>query len=445
LTSDIDGDEAVLNGLQGQAVKFVPLMNANLGKQASLLPAPSFATIPKPQVLTSGWRAASMFSGCGGLDLGFLQQGVLTTQAYEIDQEAISTYNSSLVDAAFHSDLGTHTPALGNVDLLLAGAPCQGFSTAGRRNLSDPRNALLYRIADVALAHTPKILVVENVPAATSGSHLKLWNVLEDRLKLAGYNIRRIIIDGISCGLAQKRRRLFLIAWRGSDCINLSLKTSPLVSVRDALSTLDGLPDHDVEWPVFGSKNWVVARKIPPGHKLSNVRAGERAIQTWDIPEIYGTTSLSEREVLNLVIKLRRRDRVRAHGDGDPVSIHRIEAALGRLVAKEVERLVDSGFLRLVDNGLVDIKQTYNGRFRRLEWGAASPTVDTRFGRMDLFVHPEEHRGLTPREAARIQGFPDKFAFSGTRSQKFTQIGNAVPPPMASVLAEWVREALLKA
>jgi DNA (cytosine-5)-methyltransferase 1 len=71
--------------------------------------------------------------------------------------------------------------------------------------------------------------------------------------------------------------------------------------------------------------------------------------------------------------------------------------------------------------------------------------VDTKFGRADLFLHPSEHRGMSPREAARLQGFPDHFEFLGTRQDKFVQIGNAVPPPMASALCEFIREAILKA
>ena len=148
--------------------------------------------------------------------------------------------------------------------------------------------------------------------------------------------------------------------------------------------------------------------------------------------------------MLTTVGKLRRRERVRSFGDGDPVPLDRISRELGRPVNNEVERLVAAGYLRWAANG-VELKQTYNGRYRRLMWDATAPTVNTKFGRMDLFLHPSEHRGMTPREAARIQGFPDAFRFTGSAKDKFMQIGNAVPPPMAAGLAEFVREALLKA
>ena len=394
--------------------------------------------------LAAGWEATSIFSGCGGLDLGFLQQGIFSHAAYDLDRKALATYAENLSDVSRPADLAKYTPYTRPGRILLAGAPCQGFSTAGKRLLDDSRNALLMRVADIALANQSKVIIIENVPAAFSGQHRKLWEAVEDRLKMAGYNVRRILLEGLSCGLAQRRKRLFLLCWLGSDCINLHLRNEPSLTVRDALRGVDFAPDNEIEWPEPRSRDWVIARNIPPGHKLSNVRLSDRAIATWDIPEIYGTTTEQEREMLVMVARLRRRERVRSYGDGDPVHVERLSRQLGRAVHEEIESLVAKGYLKVVGES-VELRQTYNGRYRRLEWDAPSPTVDTRFGRVDLFLHPESDRGMTPREAARIQGFPDNFKFCGARKEKFVQIGNAVPPPMASTLAEYVREAILKA
>lgn len=406
--------------------------------------APPFAAAPLPSARTAGWRALSVFSGCGGLDLGFLQEGIFASAAHDIDGKALATYARNIPSTTIRANLAETIPSSCDNHVLLAGAPCQGFSTAGKREVEDPRNALLMRVADIALHNHSQVVVVENVPAATSGPHRRHWEALEDRLRLAGYNVRRVVLEGEASGLAQRRRRLFLLCWLGSDCINILLPAKPALTVREAFGGLEGVDDHDVVWPHRSHKDWQIARHIPPGHRLSNVRRSDRTVATWDIPEVYGDTSEEERRVLTAVSRLRRRDRVRTFGDGDPVPRDRISQELGRDADVDIERLIAAGYLRPVEK-LVELRQTYNGRYRRLIWDAAAPTVDTKFGRMDLFLHPSEHRGMTSREAARIQGFPDAFRLTGSAKDKFVQIGNAVPPPMAAAIAAFVREALLKA
>jgi len=405
---------------------------------------PSYAFRNTPRPLCSGWRALSVFSGCGGFDLGFLQEGVFSQQAIDIDRVALETYSHNLSEVARIADLASFVPSAAASDVLLAGAPCQGFSTAGKRLLDDPRNALLMRVADIAIANRTKVLVVENVPAALSGKHRHLWIALEDRLRAAGYNVRRILLEGDKSGLAQRRKRLFLICWKGSDCINLGLESKDSISLRHALASLSLANDKELVWPDPNGKDAKIIKHIKPGQKLSNVRLSARSVSTWEIPEVFGLVSNPERDVLIAVARLRRRDRVRSYGDGDPVSIDRINQFLGRMAKRDTRRLVQRGFLREID-GEFELSHTYNGRYRRLSWEDVSPTVDTRFGRVDLFVHPEDDRGFTAREAARIQGFPDNFVFLGKPKEVFTQIGNAVPPPMAAALAKLVREAILKA
>lgn len=405
---------------------------------------PAYAFREKPSPLSSGWRALSVFSGSGGFDLGFLQEGIFSQQAIDIDHVACETYSRNLSEVARVADLTSFVPSAETSDVLLAGAPCQGFSTAGKRLLDDPRNALLMRVADIAIANQTKVLVVENVPAALSGQHRHLWVALEDRLRAAGYNVRRILLEGNKCGLAQRRKRLFLVCWKGSDCINLGIKNGGSISLRHALSGLAPASETELVWPDSDGKDAKILKHIKPGQKLSNVRLSDRSVSTWDIPEVFGFVSDAEKDILVAVARLRRRDRVRSYGDGDPVSIDRIGCFLNRGVTRDVRRLVQRGFLRELD-GKFELTQTYNGRYRRLSWEDVSPTVDTRFGRVDLFVHPEHDRGFTAREAARVQGFPDDFVFLGKPKEKFTQIGNAVPPPMAAALATFVREGILKA
>ena len=139
---------------------------------------PESARAPIPDGRECPWQALSLFAGGGGLDLGFLQQGIRSNIAYDIAQDAVAVYNANLPTEARLADLSRFSPD-GKADVLLAGAPCQGFSTAGKRLVDDPRNELLVRVGEIAKATKPRVIVVENVPAAASGALGGHWRALE--------------------------------------------------------------------------------------------------------------------------------------------------------------------------------------------------------------------------------------------------------------------------
>jgi DNA (cytosine-5)-methyltransferase 1 len=397
---------------------------------------------PVPNLSHARWRTTSLFSGCGGLDLGFHWEGFRTERAYDFNRTANLTFNRNVAPVARLADLSICAPPVDGSDVLLAGAPCQGFSTAGKRDLDDPRNALLMRAANLALTSRPRVVVMENVPAAMSGQHGRLWLTVEDMLRWYGYNVRRFVAVGHESGIAQRRSRLFMICWYGSDCVRIEPDPLPPPTLRQVLDGVASTLDHDPAPLRSGSRELAIASRIPPGAKLCNVRISERSVHTWDVPEVFGAVTDREREVLVAIVRLRRRARRRDYGDGDPVLPSAVAEHLGRNVTRDLSRLVEAKYVRRIPP-YVELTHTYNGKFRRLDWDAPSPTVDTHFGDPALFLHPDEDRGLTPREAARIQGFPDDFSFQGSRRDRFRLIGNAVPPPMAARLGRFVREALL--
>ena len=362
--------------------------------------------------------------------------------AYDIDEYATSTYEANAQAIARTADLSVGEPNLPSADIVLAGAPCQGFSTSGKRDVNDPRNQLTLRAAQLALRVRPRVIVMENVPAALSGEHGRIWSTAEDLLRWYGYNVRRLLVSGVESGVPQRRKRLFLVCWLGSDCINIAPQPISAPTLWEAFRGLESCPDHDPIELKAGTRDALIAASIPRGKKLCNVRVSAAAIPTWDIPKVFGRTTRAQREVLVAVVRLRRRDRRRDYGDADPVQVSQIARHLGRKVDDDVSALIRSGYLRKI-NRRIDITHTYNGKFRRLDWDAPAPTVDTHFGDPRLFLHPDDNRGLTTREAARIQGFPDAFQFLGGRRERFRLIGNAVPPPMAGRIAAFVRAALL--
>src|ERR1700723_3739754 len=133
---------------------------------------------------------ASLFSGCGGFDLGFDACGFCSLGAFDCDIEAVENFSANVDGPVRHVDLTDGIPnehSLFGVDALIAGPPCQGFSTAGKRLLNDERNHLLTLTGTLALRILPKVLVVENVSGVMSGEHADYLKSLDAMMRDSGY------------------------------------------------------------------------------------------------------------------------------------------------------------------------------------------------------------------------------------------------------------------
>jgi DNA (cytosine-5)-methyltransferase 1 len=388
---------------------------------------------------------ASLYSGCGGFDLGFCQAGFRCTGAFDIDPLAVRVNQLNLNQSATLCDLTAVEPSLGGLksDVLLAGSPCQGFSTAGKRDHDDPRNSLLVLGGRIATIVRPKVFVAENVAGVVAGQHKQYWEALRDILRSAGYRTADTCCDAHQMGVAQRRRRMVMMAWLRERDVRIEIPASEGGVLSEAIRSINGAPNHNpVKLPPH-SDAARIARHVLCGQKLSNVRGGPRSVHTWEIPEVFGKTNTRERTVLEALLKLRRQNRIRPFGDADPVSIRTINRYLGYDTQHTLESLIRKNYVRRVD-ALLDLTHTFNGKYRRLDLQSPSPTVDTRFGDPKYFLHPSSNRGLTVREAARIQGFPDTFVFEGSERAQYRLIGNAVPPPMARQIALFIRRVILE-
>ncbi|MEZ6127808.1 MAG: DNA cytosine methyltransferase [Planctomycetaceae bacterium] len=384
----------------------------------------------------------SLFCGCGGMDLGFEQAGFRGIGAFDIDPSAIAVHAHNLPGPSEICDLNLNSPQCPRPSVVIAGPPCQGFSTLGKRNVRDPRNSLLVIAARHAIRIHPTAIVLENVIGAISGKHADYWSTAEGIISGAGYRISTHRVVSSDFGVPQIRRRILMIAWRSKAKEPSLMGTAHGLTLRTALQNVQNLPNHEPKYLREGSADHSIASRIGPHQKLCNVRGGDRAVPTWEIPEVFGRTNSQERKVLVAIQKLRRRLRHRDHGDADPLSISDVSAHVGWDVSEEIRKLTNKGYLRRF--GLrFDLAHSFNGKFRRLDWEQVAPAVDTRFGEPRYYLHPDENRGLSVREAARIQGFPDDFVFSGPRAAQFRMVGNAVPPPLAQNVAVMVRDQLL--
>jgi len=397
------------------------------------------------QSLSPDLTFLSLFSGCGGFDDGFEQQGFNSLGAYDIDDCAIQVYKANLKGKVTNLDLSKAPDkefdyAPGEVDVLLSGSPCQGFSTAGKRELNDPRNKLLLVGGNIALKVKPRVFISENVMGSLSGEHKKYWLQLQQNFTKAGYHTKFEKINCKDIGLAQIRKRVLFFASKDKDLLNFQLPKTEPATLQDVISNVEGLPNQE-SFIAIDQNELKIINRISEGQKLSNVRKGDRSVHSWDIPEVYGKVTKQEREILEKLIDLRRKIRVREFGDADPVKLSDLKRELGLDIESKITSLLNKGYLRKVGRR-IDLSQTFNGLYRRLAWDQLSYTVDTRFGTPRFFIHPELNRGFTVREAARIQGFRDSFVFTGSVSNQFRMIGNAVPPPLSSAVASLLREKI---
>lgn len=386
----------------------------------------------------------SLFSGCGGLDLGFHRNNFRCAGAFEMCPAAAETYRANLGGNIHVGDLSERKPSeFPQADVVIAGPPCQGFSTAGKRNPDDPRNSLLLSPVRVGIATGAKVVVIENVVGVNTGKHARYWSEATALLASSGYRVSDVKCNALDFGVPQQRQRYILLAWNtGFDGqIELPQRQSP--TLRRALTGAGRLPNHFPVWLDPGSDDEKISKRIRQHQKLSNVRVSERAVHTWQIPEVFGRTNKLERQTLTALLRLRRRNRQRDFGDADPVKCRSLSAELGKPASSILRVLILKGYVRRLDAGY-DLAHTFNGKFRRLSWDHPASTVDTRFGNPRYFLHPVENRGLSVREAARIQGFPDNFTFYGSMSEQFRMVGNAVPPPLADSIACFVKDKLLK-
>lgn len=387
----------------------------------------------------------SLFSGCGGFDLGFIHAGFSCRAAFDFDKDAVAAYRRNIGEHIHQVDLSSINQdviqAASAADVLLAGPPCQGFSTAGKNDPYDVRNSLLLNVADIAALARPRVVVIENVRGLLSPRYETHWKALLAKLTAAGYNVVYRVVEATEFGVPQRRRRVIVLATLGSSPINLVFSKMPKTTLRDALAGVESKKQNSVRALSSDSQVFRIARRIGPGQKLSNVRGGEPSVHTWHIPEVFGETTDREKTVLECLLSVRRRNRRRMTGDADPVSGRDLFRELNFPVAKILAELIKKGYVRKLD-GYYDLTNAFNGKFRRLRWEDSAPTVDTRFGQPRYFLHPDEHRGFTVREAARIQGFPDSFCFEGPEAIAYRLIGNAVPPPMAKSIAELILQHL---
>lgn len=335
------------------------------------------------------FSAISLFSGCGGFSLGFSSAGFDVKGFLELDPGLRDIYKENFPDSIEmggditeigKDDFLRYHKIFGEVDVIIGGPPCQGFSLSGKRDVNDPRNNLFKNYLGFVDAFRPKIAIMENVRLLSSMKNLEGGLVkldIEKDMKSHGYNVKSFEVNAKEYGVPQHRERIIFIAIRDDLKSNPSIpnphfgdeggedffaEKSPCRTFGDACS--------DLEFIESGEKG------EDPFHKA--VKHPSHVIEwLWNVPE------------------------GRSAHDNEDVNLR-----------------PPSG---------------YNTTYKRQVWREPAATVQTTFGMISgcRNVHPIATRSLTIREAARIQSFPDSYRFKGKQGTIRTGIGNAVPPLLA--------------
>lgn len=313
----------------------------------------------------------SLFSGCGGMDLGFIQAGFNIVWANDIEKSAVYTYRKNIGEHIIEKDIkeikNEKLPT--EIDVVIGGFPCQGFSLAGKRDINDERNQLYKEMKRVVEVVRPKFFVAENVRGLLSmlkGEVIK--HIVRDFTSI-GYKVNFKLLYAPHYGVPQKRYRVFIIGNR----INKENKfpepicNTEILSVRNAIGDLEelgGLPNHEIiqKWP---TEYDIIMNHIREGQKLCNSRHGESSVYTWDIPEVYGEVTREEKEILLAIAKNRRRKEY-GEKDGNPLSISTISALTEKdeeIVKSLVNALINKEYLIEKEVGKYDITKANFARF----------------------------------------------------------------------------------
>lgn len=338
----------------------------------------------------SSYDLVDLFCGCGGASAGFMASGSFRhLYAADIDKWACATYERNL---AFRPNMVDLRALAAQPDqwasdiggnrrgplVVLGGPPCQGFSSHVKmKGDRHGRNTLVSVFGQLAVALRPAHVVMENVPDLVSDRWWPVFRELRETLREAGYNVRARIVNFAQLGVPQERFRLVMLA---------SLAGSPTFPQIRRRGTQE-----------FSTvKEWI-------GH-LPPVSSG--GIDPFDPMHEASKHRASTLQIIRQV----PRDGGSRPADVGPECLRRARDAYG---------------------GYTDV-------YGRLAWSGTAPTITARCRTPSCgrFVHPEQHRGLTAREAGLLQTFPGDWFFEGPFDDRFKQIGNAVPPLAMQAIAE---------
>jgi DNA (cytosine-5)-methyltransferase 1 len=395
-------------------------------------------------------KVVSLFSGCGGLDLGFIQAGYEVIWANDFFKEAVETYKHNIGDHIIYGDI-TKIPSSeipDDFDILLGGFPCQGFSIANiKRSMEDERNFLYKELLRLIRDKKPKYFVGENVKGLISMQQGKVLEMIISDFRKLGYNVDYKVLKASDYGVPQNRERVVIIGNRlglenpfpnrthGIENSLFDNRNIPYVTVQDVVGYLaeERTRDkpfkingkliynhvartnvHDMFW---GRKHKVNQHEICDYLKIWRSKAG---ISTKKIDELFGYAHTAGHWF--------RKDN-NSGSIPNPKDWWNLKKILG------FDDKYDKAVTELEHKNIL-----FEQSLRINNWEKPSDTITA----TGPEIHPNKERRMSVRECAIIQTFPDDFVFYGSLGNMYKQIGNAVPVLLGKKIAEVIKKELLQ-
>jgi len=338
------------------------------------------------------YSGIDIFSGAGGLSLGAINAGIRIPFAIEKDKSSALTFKKNHPDTeVIESDIQGINPKSLKLDdpfIIFGGPPCQGFSTSNRqtRTLDNKNNSLFEEFVRFVRELSPEWFLFENVEGIVSFNKGKTLIVIKERFEELGYKIASGVLTASDYGVPQNRNRFIMVGNKSGIEFKFPEKQEKKISVLEAICDLPNLKNGQMEeaLPYDGEAS-------PYGKKLRN--GSKMALQNF--------VSRNQDYVIERYKYIKPGQNWRA------IPAHLMENYKFR------------------DN-------CHSGIYKRLD--PDKPSVVISNYRKNMLIHPTQDRGLSVREAARIQSFPDDFVFAGTLMHIQQQIGNAVPPLLSEVI-----------
>jgi len=383
-------------------------------------------------------KVVSLFSGCGGLDLGFINAGFDIIWANDFFPEAIETYKKNIGNHIILGDITKikNSEIPNNFDVLLGGFPCQGFSIAnGKRSMKDKRNFLYKEMLRIVRNKKPKLFLAENVKGLLSMHKGKIIEMIVNDFKKLGYKVDCELLNSADYGVPQQRERVIIIGNRigTKNILPTPTHKNNHISVKDVVSDLANVRTRNVEFKIKGKtiynhvartnvhdKFWGRKHKVNQ-HDICDylkIWRKKKGISTTKIDKYFGYKYTAGHWL--------RKDN-NSGSIPKPKDWWKLKKLLGfdNKYDKQVTELE-----------LKEIK--FEQSLRINNWNRPSDTITA----TGPEIHPNKKRRMSVRECARIQTFPDNFIFHGSLANMHKQIGNAVPVLLAEKIAHCIKKEL---
>lgn len=393
----------------------------------------------------------SLFSGAGGMDLGFIKAGYRVLWANDFQKDAVTTYQKNIGNHIVHGDITQISKdqlPKEPIDVVLGGFPCQGFSVANtKRSMEDKRNFLYLELLRVVKELQPKFFVAENVKGLLSMQKGQVLNMILKDFEELGYRVNYQVLNAAHFGVPQSRERVIIIGNR------LGIENpfpTPTHTIKPQLEP-HLKPTPTVEESIgFLQNEEVLNGKVTDRIILNNRIIYNHVASTNVADSFFSRKKLPTQEEIV--------DYLNSYRKPLNISIKKIDEILGyRHTAGHWFRKDKYGSLPSVNDWLklkellnfdntydqqmtelVEKEITFEQSLRITNWDRPSDTITASIPE----IHINKQRRLSVRECAILQSFPDNFIFYGSLTSMYRQVGNAVPPKLAKAIAKELKPYL---